>query len=166
MSSLLNLLRGSRGHPSHPPLTDLTIGAYTIGTILAALSWLGIAEERTGAGALPAVVIGLVSTVPTVLTGLLDYLRLRRRTPVRTTANIHWITMVSATAVFAVAALLLRDASGADRVSLGALLVTVGAWLLLVLGGWVGGTLAYVYGVRVVGEPGTPTREALTPKFG
>ncbi len=33
-------LRGFAGKPSHPPLTDVTIGAYTIGPILTLVAFL------------------------------------------------------------------------------------------------------------------------------
>ncbi len=39
----MNPLRGFPGHPSHPPLTDVTIGAYTFGTVAAILSKAGVA---------------------------------------------------------------------------------------------------------------------------
>jgi hypothetical protein len=33
----VNVLRGLPGHPLHPPLTDATIGAYTVATGFAVL---------------------------------------------------------------------------------------------------------------------------------
>ena len=41
----MNPLRGFPGHPSHPPLTDVTIGAYTFALVAAILSKLGVAEH-------------------------------------------------------------------------------------------------------------------------
>ena len=41
---MTNPLRGMPGHPSHPPLTDVTVGAYTVATIAAILSKAGVAE--------------------------------------------------------------------------------------------------------------------------
>ena len=41
----MNPLRGFPGHPSHSPLTDATIGAYTFAAVAAVLSKLGVAEH-------------------------------------------------------------------------------------------------------------------------
>ena len=42
-----HLLKGLPGHPLHPPLTDATIGAYTLATAFGLLSVLGISEHNT-----------------------------------------------------------------------------------------------------------------------
>ena len=41
------LFRGLPGHPLHPPLTDVTIGAYTFATLMAVLSRAGVSEHNT-----------------------------------------------------------------------------------------------------------------------
>ena len=38
------LVKGFPGHPLHPPLTDATIGAYTVAAALGVQSALGVAE--------------------------------------------------------------------------------------------------------------------------
>ena len=63
------LLKGLPGHPLHPPLTDATIGAYTLATAFGLLSVLGISEHNTATAWWLALVVGLVVTVPTALTG-------------------------------------------------------------------------------------------------
>ena len=40
-------LKGPAGHPLHPPLTDVTVGAYTFATAMAVLSRLGVSEHNT-----------------------------------------------------------------------------------------------------------------------
>jgi uncharacterized membrane protein len=165
MRRLIELLRGFPGHPSHPPFTDVTIGAYTVGTVLAVLARLGVAEKRTTAGAFLAVVLGLVFSVATVLTGFLDYLRVRKGTPLRRVVNLHWIVMTSASVLFLVSAFLLKDPNDSGVMTTAPAAVTVLAWLVLLLGGWIGGTMVFVYGMRVIMEPGTPPKDALLPKF-
>lgn len=164
MKRLIELARGFTGHPSHPPLTDATIGALTAGAVLALLGWIGIAERRMAEASFVVIVVGLAFAVPTILTGLLDYLRIRKGTPMRRTANLHWWAMSSAAVLFLIAAILLQ-AGGGDRVPAGAGLVALLAWLALIAGGWIGGAIVFVYGMRVQMEPGTPTAEALTPKL-
>ena len=64
------LYQGSPGHPLHPPLTDVTVGTYTFATICALLDVLGISDETAAHAWALALVIGLVVTAPTALTGL------------------------------------------------------------------------------------------------
>lgn len=165
MKRLLQLLRGFPGHPSHPPFTDATVGAFTVGTALTVLGWFGISEGDMVRGGFLALVAGLVFATGTILTGTLDYVRIRGGTPLKRTATIHWISTVSATLIFLLAAILLRRGYDIDEVSLGAMLVAVLGWAALLFGGWVGGSIVFVYGMRVIMEPSTPTREALKPKL-
>ena len=99
----MNLLRGLPGHPLHPPLTDATIGIYTAATIFGVLSVLGVSEENTAHAWWLALVVGLVVTVPTALTGLAEWLTIRRGTELWKTATAHLAAMVSATVLFLLA---------------------------------------------------------------
>ena len=96
------LYRGTPGHPLHPPLTDATIGAYTFATIAAVLSKVGIAEQEAAQGWTLALIVGLIVTVPTALTGLADWIRIERGTALFRTATAHMIAMLLATAFFLV----------------------------------------------------------------
>ena len=74
-------LRGLPGHPLHPPLTDATIGAYTVATVLAFLCQIGISEGNCTKGWWLALIVGLIVTGPTALTGFLDWLTISWGTP-------------------------------------------------------------------------------------
>ena len=163
MNRLLGLTRGFPGHPSHPPFTDATIGAFTVGTILVLLSWLGLSESKTVGGGLLALVAGLLLAVPTIVTGLIDYIDIPRGTARWRMATVHWLAMVSATSVFLVAAALLQDDFDGGRARAGGALCAIGALLLLTLGGWLGGTLVFVHGERVLALPEEPTLRAVVP---
>jgi uncharacterized membrane protein len=163
---LIDLLRGFRGHPAHPPLTDASIGAYTVASVAAVLSWAGVEEAAMAKAAFAAIVIGLVISVATILTGFVDYLRIRRGTPLWNTATVHWVVMALANGVFIVAAALLQDGFDADSINASAALTTVGGFILLLVGGWIGGAITYVYGMRVISESEKPGRDAiLKPEF-
>ena len=111
-----------------------------------------------------ALVGGLVVTVPTAVTGLLDWLTITRGTPLWRTAPTHLLTMLAATAVFLVAAIV-GHAGYVDRdVSTAGVLLTLTGFALLTLGGWLGGTVVYVHGVRVLQEEARPAREAVQPR--
>ena len=164
MSKLIALLKGFPGHPSHPPLTDASIGAYTAGTLMLILGALGVEEEQMAHGGLLAISGGLILAAPTALTGLLDWLALPNGTPMRRLGTIHLFTMVSATLVFALAWLLQRPGYNHATVKPGGWIAALGAEALLAVGGYMGGTLVFVYGFRVRGERDVPVSQALAPR--
>jgi uncharacterized membrane protein len=160
------LIQGFPGKPSHPPLTDASIGTYTVGVVMLVLGALGVEEEQMAHGALLAISFGLVLAVPTALTGLLDWLALPKGTPVRTTATVHLVAMSLATVLFALTWLVQLDGYRDDVVETPALVLGLAAMGLLTVGGFIGGALAYVYGVRVLKRPDTPMPDALRPAGG
>jgi uncharacterized membrane protein len=161
--TLIRLLKGWPGKPSHPPLTDASIGAYTVGVAMLVLGALGIEEEQMAHGSLLAIGGGLALALPTALTGLLDWLDLPKGTPTRTTATVHLLAMLTATLLFALAFIAQLDGYDDGRIETLALVVGVVAEGVLTLGGYLGGTIVFVYGVRVLKRPETPVRDALTP---
>ena len=78
MSALLRLLRGSRGHPLHPPFTDATIGAYTVASVLGILAVAGVSPVGTTSARWLVLLVALCLTVPTAVTGLADWLQITR----------------------------------------------------------------------------------------
>jgi uncharacterized membrane protein len=163
MNSLIGLLKGFPGKPSHPPLTDASIGAYTVGVAMLVLGALGVEEEQMAHGSLLAISGGLVLALPTALTGLLDWLDIEKGTPARTTATIHLFTMLGATALFALTWVVQLDGYKDDVVKTGAWILGIGAESLLVAGGYIGGTIVFVYGVRVLKRPRVQVADALVP---
>jgi uncharacterized membrane protein len=160
---LAALYRGLPGHPVHPPLTDATIGIYTFATLAACLDVLDIAENAAAPGWALALVVGLVVTVPTALTGLADWLAIESGTPLKRTATSHLIAMVSATVFFLLAAILGYSDGIDGRVETGPFLLTLIGYGLLALGGWLGGAIVYVHGMRVLNLVEEPASRAASP---
>jgi uncharacterized membrane protein len=163
MERLMSLIKGWAGKPSHPPLTDASIGAYTVGVAMLLLGALGVEEEQMAHGALLAISGGLVLAAPTALTGLLDWLDIPKGTPARTVATIHLLTMVTATVVFAATWLVQLDGYKHDEVEALGLILGLVAEGLLAIGGFIGGAIVFVYGHRVLKRPETPVAAALRP---
>jgi uncharacterized membrane protein len=151
------------GKPYHPPLTDASIGAYTVGVVMLVLGALGLEEEQMAHGALLAISFGLIVAAPTALTGLLDWLDIPKGTPARTVATIHLWVMVAATVLFALTWLAQLDGYKDDEVKGLALALGLVAFALLAVGGNVGGANVFVYGIRVLKAEGTPPQKALNP---
>jgi uncharacterized membrane protein len=160
---MIALIKGWAGKPSHPPLTDASIGAYTVGVVMLVLGALGVEEEQMAHGALLAIGGGLVVAAPTALTGLLDWLRIEKGTSRRTIATVHLITMVLAAAVFA--ATFVTHLDGYDDGTVEGYVAALGlvAEGLLTVGGYLGGTLVFHYGERVLGRRDASARDALIP---
>ena len=157
------LLKGPAGHPLHPPLTDVTIGAYTLATAMAVLSRLGVSEHNTATAWWLALIAGLVMTLPTALTGFIDWLDIKLGTPLWRTATLHLSAMLTATVVFAITA----GAGHADYVdgsiAGGSLILTIVGFLVLTLGGWLGGAIVFTHGMRVLKLVDEPTSRAISP---
>jgi uncharacterized membrane protein len=157
------LIRGFPGHPSHPPLTDATIGAYTFATVAALLDAFGIAEENGARAWWLALVVGLAFSAPTVLTGLADWLTITPGTPLKRTATTHALVNATASVLFVLAVVLGHDGYEQATVETLPLLLTLVGFGALAVGGWIGGSITYVHGMRVLELQEEPTRRAVTP---
>ena len=157
------LVRGFPGHPAHPPLTDAAIGAYTFGTIAAFLDVLGIAEENGAKAWWLALLAGLIIGVPTVLTGVADWLTISRGTPLWRTATTHALVNAVATALFLLTVVVGHgDYVNGDVTAL-PFVLTLLAFSTLAIGGWLGGTIVFVHGMRVLNLVEEPAAKAASP---
>ena len=157
------LWHGLSGHPIHPPLTDATIGTYTFATVAGFAEVTGITQSAGAYGWWLALVFGLIVTVPTALTGFLDWLSITRGTGLWKTATAHMIAMLTATVFFALAAIIGHAQYGHGNHSAAAYTLTVIGFLSMTLGGWLGGAIVFVYGMRVLKLKDEPAGRAVSP---
>jgi uncharacterized membrane protein len=144
------LVRGLPGHPLHPPLTDVTIGSYTFATIAAILSVAGVAEHNTAAAWWLALLVGLCSTALTATTGFIDWIEIEWGSELWKTATAHLTAMLAATGAFLAAVLVGHHDYTQGAVGNGGLALTLVGFVLLTTGGWLGGAVVFVYGMRVL----------------
>jgi uncharacterized membrane protein len=156
-------VKGLPGHPLHPPLTDATIGAYTFATVAAILSKLGIADHAFAQAWWLALVVGLVTSVLTALTGLLDWLSITWGSELWKTATLHMAAMLTATVFFLLAAIFGHGGYTDHAVTSGAFILTLVGFVLLTTGGWLGGAIVYVHGMRVLSLVDEPALKAAAP---
>ena len=157
------LVKGLPGHPLHPPFTDATVGIYTFATVSSVLSKLGVADHTFAQAWWLALVVGLVVTVGTALTGLVDWLSITRGTELWKTATMHMVAMVTGTVFFLLAALAGHGGYVDRAVTTGAFLLTLLGFAALSAGGWLGGAITYVHGMRVLSLPDEPATRAASP---
>jgi uncharacterized membrane protein len=156
-------IRGLPGHPLHPPLTDVALGAYTTATILALLHVFGVSEANTAAAWWLTLVIASVFAGLAAITGFADWLQLSAGTPIWRTATAHFVAMVLAVALFTLT-IFLGHGDYVDRDITGVtLILNLIAWGMLTLGGWLGGTIVFVHGMRVLNLTEEPAARAVSP---
>jgi uncharacterized membrane protein len=160
---LTYLIHGLPGHPLHPPLTDATIGAYTAAAVLGFASIVGVAENGAAHGWWLALVLGLIFTAPTALAGLADWLTISPCTPLKRTATSHLIAMVTATVFFLIAALIGHSGYTRGAVEAGPYVLTLIGFAAMTVGGWLGGAIVFVHGMRVLNLVDEPAARAVSP---
>jgi uncharacterized membrane protein len=147
--------RGWAGKPLHPPLTDIPVGAYMLAAGFDVISLAG-GDDQTWArdfyrAASFVLISGAVVSIFAALTGFWDWLKSTEKgTQARRTANAHAWTMVTVTVLIAVG-IAVRTLGYWDEPSTPglALGLTLAAAALTLLGGTLGGTLAFDYGFNV-----------------
>jgi uncharacterized membrane protein len=149
---LERLLRGIPGHPLHPPLTDVTIGMFVLAAGLAVIGSLGAIEDKAGPAAWLALIGGLIVAAPTALSGFADWILLEWGSDRWRTATWHLTLMVSAVALFAIAAWLQHPGYQHGDVTAGGLIFSLAGVAVLTGGGWLGGAMVFVHGTRVVAD--------------
>jgi uncharacterized membrane protein len=146
-------LAGPYGHPFHPMLVTVPIGAWVCSLVFDIGSHL---VDRPGAlneGSEWLIAIGVLGALVAATVGFLDFFMIPARTSAHGTALIHLTLNLSVTAAYAVnfwwrhGTYLRPEAVGAGQMALAA--VSLGA---LSVSGYLGGKLAYRYGVRVADE--------------
>jgi uncharacterized membrane protein len=143
------LLHGPEGHPAHPPLTDATIGMFVLASALAVLGKLGVADGKVGPATWLALVGGLIVAAPTAVTGFADWIEIEWGSSMWRTATTHLTAMVTAVTLFAIAAWLQWSGYQHGSVTTGGLVFALVGFVALTAGGWYGGAIVFVHGMRV-----------------
>jgi uncharacterized membrane protein len=137
--ALKNAMHGTTvlGHPLHPALTDVPIGAWTAGVVADYVAHF-TSRLPTEAGDI-ALAVGLVSGVTAALTGYTDFHETFAQE--RRAALLHGlVNTVVMLVMFASLALRWWAAPGLHPLAVG--LATVG-WALVLFGGYVGGHVVF-----------------------
>jgi uncharacterized membrane protein len=145
-------LAGPQGHPFHPILVTVPIGAWVASLVFDIISRVDDSQQAAFArGAFVLLLIGIVGAVLAAVFGLMDFTTIPARTPAASTALTHMTLNTVVLALFIVNAVV-RHSKGLDSVSDIALALSIVGLLILGTSGWMGGKLSYRYGVRVVDE--------------
>ncbi|TKK65969.1 Rieske 2Fe-2S domain-containing protein [Ilyomonas limi] len=125
------------GHPLHPVLTDVPVGAWTAAAVLDSLELLGGKKYKAGADA--AIAVGLVGAAGSAITGLTDWTGTSGKS--RKIGLMHALLNVTATTLYTTS-YFLRKQKGSRKTAIG----------LAMLGYGVASLAAYLGGHLVYGE--------------
>lgn len=146
-------LAGPHGHPFHPILVTIPIGAWVASLVFDVISRVGDESVVFTKGAYWLIGIGIVGALLAAMFGFLDLFGIPSGTRAFKIGLTHMSLNLTVVAVFAIGFVLrhshLRDADGTP---IGLLVLSVVALLLLGASGWLGGMLTYRFGVRVVDQ--------------
>jgi len=146
-------LAGPYGHPFHPILVTVPIGAWVSSLVFDIASRIVDDPGFLAQGSVWLIAIGVLGAVAAAMVGLLDLLAIPTGTSAFRTGLVHMTLNLTVTAAYAVN-FFWRQASYGQPAGVPIGQLVLGAISLAALGvsGFLGGKLAYHYGVRVADE--------------
>ncbi|REF35821.1 DUF2231 domain-containing protein [Thermasporomyces composti] len=149
-------LAGPYGHPVHPALITVPIGAWLAALIFDLASHVVATPAFLTQGARWLIAIGILGALAAAVFGLLDLFAIPGRTPAFRTGLVHMSINIVVVAAYVINLLLRVGDPVTGPVSWGLVVFSAVSLALLGWSGYLGGKLAYGYGVRVADE----TRQA------
>jgi uncharacterized membrane protein len=144
-------LAGPYGHPFHPALVTVPIGAWAASVVFDVVALAGDDEPAFAEGAYWLIGIGIVGAVIAAVFGFLDLLAIPRGTRAFRTGLTHMALNLVVVVLFG-ASFAVRAANGYEEFDSAGFVLSLLAIAGLGASGWLGGELAYRYGVRVADE--------------
>ena len=148
----LSAVAGPYGHPFHPLLVTVPIGAWVASIVFDLLSLIGDDPSAFTQGSLWLIGLGILGALAAAIWGFMDLLAIPSGTTARATAIRHMTLNLVVVALYAVNFMMRRGSPRDAAVETVPLLLSLVALALLSASGWLGGKLAYRYGVRVADE--------------
>ncbi|MEU0847240.1 DUF2231 domain-containing protein [Streptomyces flaveolus] len=147
------VLAGPYGHPFHPMLVTVPIGAWAGSVVFDIASHLVGDPEFLSRGAMWLIAVGVIGALGAAMVGFLDLFAIPTGTRAFRVGLVHMTLNLLVTAAY-VGNFLWRHAGAgpSGSVEAGPLALDVAAFLVLGVSGWLGGKLSYRYGVRVADE--------------
>lgn len=145
-------LAGPYGHPLHPAVVAVPIGAWIASVLFDLASHVVDDPQFLVRGAAWLLAIGVLGAAVAAVLGLLDLLAIPRGTTAMRTAVMHAVLNSTALVAFLASLLWRRGDLDADGTPTGPLVLSLVALVVVSASGWLGGELAYRHGVRVAHE--------------
>jgi uncharacterized membrane protein len=141
------------GHPLHPALVHLPIGAWFAACVLDVINRFGPQAESWARLAMYFVIAGLVMALLAVPTGIADWSEIKKEKPAWKLGLYHMIVNAIAAVVWCGnLGLRLRRLDSAEPISEAVLTTSVVGALLLVISGYLGKLMVFDHGISVARE--------------
>jgi uncharacterized membrane protein len=148
----LTVVAGPYGHPFHPILVTVPIGAW-IGALILDIASRSVAQPAGLArGAYWLVAVGVIGALLAAVFGLLDLLTIPRATRAFKVGIVHMAINLAVVALFVVSWFVRRSDGVAGPTPVLPFVLSIAGVALLLVSGWLGAMLSYRYGVRVADE--------------
>jgi uncharacterized membrane protein len=144
-------LAGPYGHPFHPILVTVPIGAWAASLVFDVASDL-LDAPFLAQGSLWLIALGVAGAVAAALVGVLDLVAIPTGTPAFRTGLVHMGLNLAVTVAYAANFFWRHAEPTATTVAAGPLALSLVSFGVLGLAGFLGGKLAFRYGVRVADE--------------
>lgn len=145
-------LAGPYGHPFHPLLVTVPIGAW-VASLVFDVATLFVADPAALATASTWLLgLGVLGAVAAALVGMLDLFALTGGTRAHRVALLHMTLNLAVTTAYALNFAWRYAAEDTGPVGVGKLTLSAVSLVVLGVAGWLGGRLAFHYGVRVAAE--------------
>jgi uncharacterized membrane protein len=146
-------LAGPYGHPFHPVLVTVPIGAWVASFVFDLASRWSDEPLVFAKGAWWLIGLGVAGALVAAVFGFLDLVAIPMGTKAFRTGLLHMALNLVVVSAFAGSFLLRRDRlAEPDGVAIGQIVLSAVALTVMAVAGWLGGRLAYRYGVRVADE--------------
>ncbi|MEU2923666.1 DUF2231 domain-containing protein [Streptomyces sp. NPDC007251] len=146
-------LAGPYGHPFHPILVTVPIGAWVTSLVFDIASHVVHRPGFLTQSSEWLIAVGVIGALLAAMVGFLDLFAIPAGTPAFRTALVHMTLNLLVTAAYVVNFLWRHgDYAGGGSVGIGRLVLSAISIAALAVSGFLGGKLAYRYGVRVADE--------------
>jgi uncharacterized membrane protein len=149
----VSALAGPYGHPLHPVLVTIPIGAWVASFGFDIATRVADEVDVFAKGAFWLIALGVLGALLAALVGLLDLFAIPTGTTAFRTGLLHMSLNLVVVALFAVSWVIRQgDIDAPTETSNGLIALSAVALALLAGSGWLGGKLTFRYGVRVADE--------------
>jgi uncharacterized membrane protein len=147
----VTVLAGRYGHPLHPALVAVPIGAWIASLVFDVASHMVAGPQFLTQGSRWLIALGVLGALAAAAVGFLDLFAIPTGTRAFRIALLHMSINLAVTAAYG-AGFVIRAGQQDGPVGWGPLALSAAALAALSVAGYLGGELAYHYGVRVADE--------------
>ncbi|MGW4402808.1 DUF2231 domain-containing protein [Nonomuraea sp. NPDC004702] len=145
-------LAGPYGHPAHPILVTVPIGAWVASLVFDVASHVVSPGGFLAQGSVWLIALGGLGALAAACVGFLDLFAIPPRTPAFRTGLVHMALNLAVTAGYTAGFAWRLGGGPPGPVPVGQIVLSAVCLAVLAVSGYLGGKLAFRYGVRVAGE--------------